>query len=64
MKKHPPAPATPKRGRGRPRIDPDGPQRPISVKLAPGEREHLLAKFGSISGGVRALVVADMLSKR
>lgn len=49
-----------KRPRGRPPIDPSGPQRPVSVKLSPGEREYLARKYGSISGGIRAAIQADM----
>ncbi len=51
-----------KRGRGRPPKDESGTQKPCSVRLAPAEEAHLLAKYGSVNAGVRELVKLDMES--
>lgn len=52
----------PKRGPGRPRIDPTGPQKPVSVMLTPGQRDYLLGRYDSISAGLRELVERDRIA--
>ena len=52
----------PKRGPGRPALDPSGAQVPQSVRLTPAEIEWLRQQHGSVNAGVRALV-ADAMAR-
>lgn len=57
--KNKPEPVKRKRGGSKP-LDPSGKQRILSVALAPAEKQYLVDKFGSVSGGLRKLLHADM----
>ena len=50
-----PAPTTPPRKPGRPMTDPRGPQRSWSVSLSDHERAEIVRRYGSLTGGVRAM---------
>lgn len=53
----------PKRGRGRPRLDPTGTQKSRVVKLTPTESTWLSDTYGSVNRGVRKLVTAAMAKR-
>lgn len=46
--------------RGRPVADPSGKQQTAQVRLAPAEKAWLVATYGSVNAGLRALVLAGM----
>jgi hypothetical protein len=49
----------PKRGRGRPRKDPTGPQVRVSVRITPTDAERLAQRYGSAEEGIRKLIEGD-----
>lgn len=53
-------PAVKRKGGGSKPHDPSGRQQILSVALAPAEKQYLLDKFGTVSGGLRRLLHADM----
>jgi hypothetical protein len=53
-------PKAKKPARGRRPLDPSGRQVPTTVRLAPAERGHLAARYGSVNAGLRELVKRDM----
>ena len=50
-----PAPAPPPRKAGRPPTDASGPQRKRSVYLTDRERDKIVAEYGTLIGGIRAM---------
>ena len=49
-----------RKGAGRPTTDPSGAKRPITVWLAPAEREHCEQLGESAARGIRRLICASM----